>query len=59
MLTGRIRRKERSFYGAEPALEEKVIRDRYRGYQNPMATLMLLLSASSARNLRDERHAFL
>lgn len=31
MLTGRIRRKERSFYGAEPALGEKLIRDRYQG----------------------------
>lgn len=31
MLAGRIRRKEESFYGAEPALGEKLIRARYHG----------------------------
>lgn len=31
VLTGRVRRTEKSFYGAERAIDEKLIRDRYRG----------------------------
>ena len=49
VLTGRVRRKEKSFYGAERAIDEKLIRDRYQQWSGLIFPVLLSAAGMDLR----------